>query len=109
MTDYLSLASAYLDVEQSAIVKCRVEGDELVAIVDKGIAGTPKYRIPLSALEKPIAEPVAEPVADYEGIVPGAFDLAGMSYKELQALAKDYGVPANQARDDLIDALEDEE
>ena len=94
MTDYLLNACEYLGVDAGSVLSHKQYEDEIVLIVDKGIEGCPKYRVPLSLLEAP-------PLP-----VPGAYDL---SYRELQAAAKDAGIPANQSADELRAALEAEE
>ncbi len=97
MTDYLDLAIEYLGVDKGDVVKSRVEGDVYIVIVDKGIAGTPKYRIPLSQLT---ALEIAKQDAQPEQAI------ADMSYRELQELAKELGIPGNQKADDLIAAID---
>lgn len=92
MSDYLILAAEYLGVEVDSIIDGNVYDDHIAVVVDKGIAGCPKYLIPLSALE-----PAAEDVSDL-----GIYDL---SYRELQALAKKYDVQANQKQAALVAEL----
>ncbi len=89
MDDYLDRACKYLGVDKGSVINPRVQGDDYVLIVNKGIAGSPKYYIPLSKLNE------LEPASDaYEP-----------SYRELQELAKAFGIPANQKADDLRAAL----
>ncbi len=96
MTDYLDRACEYLGVDKGSVINPRIQGDDYVLIVDKGIAGSPKYYIPLSKLDAlNVAENVSLPV-------PAATDL---NYRELQELAKESGIPANQKADDLRAAL----
>lgn len=99
MSDYLILAAEHLGAEIDDFLVADIRGDFMVVVVDKGIAGCPKYYIPLSELEA-AAGPVEADLGVYD-----------MSYRELQAAAKELGVPANQGRDELIAALwpEDEE
>jgi hypothetical protein len=94
--DYLNRACKHLGVDPGSAINPRVEGDEFVVIIDRGIAGCPKYRIPLSELTG--ADVVDVDEVDYLGV----YD---HSYRELQEMAKDLGIPANQGRDDLIAAL----
>ena len=96
MTDYLDRAVEYLGVDKGSVIKHRVQGDDYIVIVDKGIAGCPKYYIPLSQLQEPEASP------DELLPVPAAVDL---NYRDLQELAKETGIPANQSADDLRAAL----
>ncbi len=118
MDDYLDRACKHLGVNKGDVINPRIQGDDYVLLVDKGIAGCPKYYIPLSKLdalnvagnvaENPVVnEPngaldVAGNVAPLEGIKPPANEV---SYRELQALAKEQGIPANQKADDLLAAL----
>ncbi len=97
MTDYLERACEYLGVDKGDVVKHRAEGADYIVIVDKGIAGTPKYRVPLSQLASlEIAEQDTMPEVA----------ILNMSYRELQELAKELGLPANQKADDLILAID---
>jgi hypothetical protein len=99
MTDYLDLACEHLGVDRGSVIKHRVQGDDYIVIVDNGIAGCPKYYIPLSQLQEP-QEPEAPP--DEMLPVPVAVDL---NYRDLQELAKELGIPANQSAGDLRAAL----
>ncbi len=93
MDDYLDRACEYLGVDKGNVINPRIQGDDYVLIVDKGIAGSPKYYIPLSKLND------IEPESDaYEP-----------NYRELQELAKASGIPANQKADDLRSLLWPEE
>lgn len=96
MTDYLDRAIEYLGVDKGSVIKHRVQGDDYIVIVDKGIKGCPKYRIPLSQLQEPEAPP------DDLLPVPAAVDL---SYRDLQSLARESGIAANQSGDELRAAL----
>jgi hypothetical protein len=102
MTNYLDRACEQLGVDKGSVIKHRVQGDEYVVIADKGIKGCPKYVIPLSQLET--IDEVEELLP-----VPAVIDLngGGLSYRELQALAKEAGIPANQSAYDLREALEE--
>ena len=93
MTDYLARAVEYLGAEPGEVLKHRVQGDEYIVILDKGIAGCPKYRIPLSKLDEPA--PAVTP--DYDDDL----GIYGMSYRELQAEAKALGIPAVGGKDKL--------
>ena len=90
MNDYLNLAAKHLGVEVDDIIASKVYDDHIAVVVDKGIAGCPKYLIPLSDLES----------ADASDL--GIYEL---TYRELQALAKELGINARQSREDLIAAL----
>jgi hypothetical protein len=94
MTDYLARAIEYLGAEPGEVVKHRVQGDEYIVILDKGIAGCPKYHIPLSKLDEPAPVPAIAVEADDLGVY-------GMSYRGLQAEAKALGIPAVGGKDKL--------
>ena len=96
MTNYLDRACKYLGVDKGSVIKHRVQGDDYIVIVDKGIEGCPKYYIPLSKLDEPDAQ-LEAPLP-----VPAAIDL---NYRELQDLAKELGIPANQKADDIRAAV----
>lgn len=57
--DYLALACAYLKVDPARVLSHRVYPDLIVLVVDNGIAGAPKYTVPLSTLAQPKPEPKA--------------------------------------------------
>jgi hypothetical protein len=60
MKDSLMLAAcAYLKADPGRVLVYRLEAEEVVLVVDNGIAGCPKYRVPLSKLQpdKPAAAP----------------------------------------------------
>ena len=99
MNDYLDLACKHLGVDKGSVIKHRIQGDNYSVIVDNGILGCPKYYVPISQLEELRAQPAALPV-------PAAVDL---NYRELQDIAKELGIPANQKADELRAALWPEE
>ena len=98
MTNYLERACQYLGVEVGSVINPRIQGDDYVLIVDYGIAGGKKYYLPLSELDA---------IPDTPLPVPAAVDLGNheLSYRELQAIAKEEGIPANQTADELRAAL----
>ena len=55
MTDKQTLAAAckLLGVDESAVLSHRVYEDHIALVVDKGIAGCPKYVVKLDELPKP--------------------------------------------------------
>jgi len=63
--DYIRIACARLGVASDQVLVQRIEGDELVLVVDRGIAGCPKYRLPLAGL-RPSAPPALPEVATQE-------------------------------------------
>ena len=99
--NYLERAKDYLGVDGESVINPRIEGADYVLLVDYGIAGCKKYRIPLSKLEEPAKE-LPEPIREELLPVPAAIDL---NYRELQELAKEQGIPANQKADELRLAL----
>lgn len=55
--DYLKLACEHLGVEESQVLKHRLEKNEIVVILDLGTSGCPKYAIRLETLtpkKKPV-------------------------------------------------------
>jgi hypothetical protein len=101
MTDYLDLACKYHGVDKGRVIKHRAQigpsgSDDYSIIVDNGILGCPKYYVPISELD---ALEIAEPL---EGLRPPANEV---SYRELQELAKEQGILANQKAEDLRAAL----
>jgi hypothetical protein len=50
VSDYLPLVAAHFQVDPERVLVCRIEGDKLVVVVDRGILGCPKFRIPISKL-----------------------------------------------------------
>ena len=105
MTDYLELACIYHGVDKGKVIKHRAQkgpsgSDDYSIIVDNGILGYRKYYVSISLLD----ELEAQPEAGQEVMlpVPAAIDL---NYRELQALAKEAGIPANQSADELNIAL----
>ena len=98
MNDDLESACEYLGVDKGSVLKHRVQGDEYIVIVDKGIKGCPKYHIPLSQLIELDPDLL---------LVPAAIDLNSkeLSYRKLQELAKEQDIPANQKADALRTAL----
>lgn len=112
MTKYLDLALEYLGVDKGSCLVLRETEDEVIVVVDKGIAGCPKYKIPLSELTvmKDVPLPIPEPVIDVDiSESPRFSDIENMDYRQLQELAKERSIPANQTRDDLITALSSDE
>lgn len=118
MTDYLLRALKQLGASEGEVLAHSLTDTEIVIVLDKGIKGCPKYRIPLNTLQGPEVEPpvedltvedeeIVETAEDVEAAVePSTADnLDDLSYRDLQAMAKDYDIPANQSKDDLIDAL----
>jgi pyruvate/2-oxoglutarate dehydrogenase complex dihydrolipoamide acyltransferase (E2) component len=46
----IAAACDYLEIEPRQVLKSRVDSNELILVVDRGIAGCPKYRLPLARL-----------------------------------------------------------
>lgn len=106
MTDYLELACIYHGVDKGKVIKHRAQigpsgSEDYSIIVDNGILGCPKYYVPISLLDELEAQPEAGQI-EVMLPVPAAIDL---NYRELQALAKEAGIPANQSADELNIAL----
>ena len=61
MDDVVSLACAALGLDAGRVVSSRVYPDRVGLVVDNGIAGCPKYSVPLSDLVQPEPEPEQAP------------------------------------------------
>lgn len=90
MADDLDYLVETFEVKAGQVVKHRREDGELVALINYGVGGIKKYRLPLADVE-------AFSVRD---------DPNRMTVKELQQMARDAGVSYSGLRkDDLIDAI----
>jgi hypothetical protein len=104
MADDISAACKTLEIEQDQIVKNRYEGDILVLLVDYGIGGIKKYRLSPADLAEAKADDDDSVLLSVPAVVDLGFD--DLNYRELQELAKDQGIQANQSSDNLRAALE---
>jgi hypothetical protein len=128
MSDYLERTLTKLGFAADVNVLAHglsADGLEYVVVLDKGIEGCPKYRMPLADLseaaevvevepEPAESEPEAEPTWPPEFPLPkeivdemGLSYLESYGYRDLQAEAKRLGIPANQTKEDLIVAIEE--
>ena len=111
MDDYLDRACKVLGVDKGSVLAHGPSADDhYVVVMDYGIKGCPKYRVPLSHLDELKAleelealEALPEPLLP----APAAFDLGldDLNYRELQELARGAGIPAKQKADVLRKAL----
>lgn len=94
-----SQLAKHFQVDEEAIVGFReVDGGAVIrALIDYGIAGVKVYETP------------KEDIAPLTVSLPAAYDLNELSYRELQALAKEAGISASQSAVNLRAALEEEE
>lgn len=126
MSDQLLIAAArYLGCDPDAVLSLKVypgeDGGtgELVAVVDWGVRGGKKHRIPLSVLQAqpaaveaaPVApkEPANTAVADPKPVyVATKPDLSKLTVAELKELARDAGIDGYSSlrKADLVAALE---
>jgi hypothetical protein len=60
MNDLLDRALAHVGEAGTPVLGWSVRDGEVVMVLDKGIKGCPKYRVPLSLLPEPAAEPEPE-------------------------------------------------
>lgn len=99
-----SQVAEYFEVDSDAVVKVREEdeGATICALIDYGIGGIKKYRIPVESFAPPKPATVSLPVA---------YDMneRTMSYRELQDEARAHGIPANWSAAAIRAALEEEE
>lgn len=96
----LKQACQYLGVDEATVVSHGVNELEghIAIVVDNGIAGSPKYTVPLSKLSEKVEE-TATPK-------PETPNYAKMKVSELRALVKDAGGdPARLKKSELIDIL----
>ena len=110
MTDYLQRALQQLGAAEGEVLAHSVNDTEIVIVLDKGIQGCPKYRIPLDKLAEPVEvveedEPEETPEYPPPQDVVGASYLESYSYRALQAEAKRLDIPANQTKEDLLAAI----
>ena len=113
MTNYLDLACEYHGVDKGRVIKHRAQvgpdgSDDYSIIVDNGKLGCPKYYVPISLLDE-LAAQVKAPLVAEPLPVPAAVEFVygtDLNYRELQDLAKELGIPANQKADELRVALE---
>lgn len=50
MDDCKTEVAKYFDIDPSQLLVCRVAGDDVVAVIDRGIGGCPKHIIPIIEL-----------------------------------------------------------
>ena len=116
MTEYLDRALNYVGAVEGEVIWYGMsdDGTAYILLLDKGIKGCPKHRIPLDKLKGPVkkAEPVPVVVVVEEEAEELPYstpddvpDLDELGYRDLQALAKEYDIPANQSTEDLRTAL----
>ena len=89
----LDAACEYVSCTAGQVLKYRVEDGCAVLVVDRGVAGCPKYKVSLTDLaEKPAPEPAPEPVAEVEAVnaTAGAEKLAAENGIELVDVAAHY-------------------
>jgi len=66
MENLIELLAKYHGVEPGDIINARIEGYEAVCIVNRGIKGSPKYRVPVAELEALDAEAQEQEAEDPE-------------------------------------------
>jgi hypothetical protein len=103
MDDYLALACTYLNVSVGQVISHKIYSDHISLVVDKGIAGCPKYSLSLSGLtsSEPTPTDISEPIQSKGS----SFD--ALDTDELRSIAKEVGVKSywNMKRETLIERL----
>ncbi len=87
MDDKLIAACDYLGIEPEQVLKSRVDGDELVLVVNRGILGCPKYRLPLARLVA--APPAPEEEPEVETVTPDEEEASGAEAEITTTLGDD--------------------
>ena len=111
-----SQVAEYFEVDSDAVVKVREEdeGATICALIDYGIGGIKVYVEPVEAFKTPAPKPKPKPapeplpvpaVIDFSSAPLYNIGLDQLSYRELQARARDENIPANQSAQALRDAL----
>lgn len=101
MSDNLRLALQKTGVVKGDVLDFKEYEDRIVFVVVQGH----KYIVPLAQLTEPEPEP-EPPLFEPEPDPADEPALDDMGYRDLQSLAREYGIPANQSADSLRAALE---
>lgn len=102
MANYLARALKLLGADEDDVLKHRLQGDEYIVILDLGIKGCPKYRVPLAQLPELGPPVVVEETPDDEGEI--HVHVCGYCLREFDSAR---GLTVHQSR--FCDALRDEE
>lgn len=111
-----SQIAKHFGVKSDAVVKWGEvdEGANIRALIDYGIGGIKVYVEPVEAFKAPAPKPKPKPapeplpvpaVIDFSSAPLYNIGLDQLSYRELQARARDENIPANQSAQALRDAL----
>ena len=84
MPDLFQRVCRHLGVEPGQILVYRIRRDDIVVVVDRGIAGCPKYIIPMSEIQSADTEIDATPAAQRQA------RMAGVDIEEV-ARSANYG------------------
>lgn len=118
--DYLAKACEKLNITPERVLSHRITDDEIVLVVDNGIAGCPKSVVSLSEFDYSAKESVVYIPADDSDVsvstdIPGEEDFEGMEdvdyssmkVKELKEIAKQRRVKNYQSmrKAELVEAL----
>lgn len=111
MTDkHLDLACEVLGIHHDQVLSYNVnlEDDKITLVVDKGIAGCPKYSLSLSTIagEPATTEPQEKQKVDFSKRKP-ADDFDSLSNADLKGLAKELGIKSywSMKRETLIEKV----
>lgn len=94
-----AIIAEYYNVDVEAVVKWRlVDGDANVrSLINYGGGGIKVFIEPIENFDKP---------KEVESPIPAAINLDDMDYRQLQALAKERGIAANQSKEELVSELD---
>jgi hypothetical protein len=106
MSDLVTLASQFYGVKTTQIVGLKEYGDNVVVLVDRGIAGTPKYTVTKTALLDLIPPETAQAEALEFDATKGAVALAKREGVDLSQLYQGERLTIKDVRQHLEGGIE---